>query len=151
MRYLTFTRYFWMHLANRKAITKIKSYKRRKYDVPLCLFKKAHQCRCYWKKGLENCRTTIKTLIKRNGDLCHIRNCLYRDVLLSWFGIIFIYLSKKEDNGVVANIKPVYFVWILMNNLLILFHVLNVTRGHISRVRKYIFHTYKTKHDLLRV
>lgn len=47
------------------------------------------------KKGLKNSRTTIKTLIKRNGDLCHIRNCLYRDVLRSWFGIIFIYLSKK--------------------------------------------------------
>lgn len=40
------------------------------------------------KKGLENCTTTIKTLIKRNGDLCHIRNFLYGDVLRSWYDII---------------------------------------------------------------
>lgn len=80
-----------MHLANRKAITKIKSYKRRrKYDVALCLLKKAHQCRCYSKKGtdFENYRTKIITLIKRNGDLCHIRNFLYGDVLRSWYDII---------------------------------------------------------------
>lgn len=50
-------------------------------------------------------------------------------------GMTLYYLCKKKDNGVVANIKPVYFVW--MDNFLVL-HVLNVTRGHINRVRKYI-------------
>lgn len=35
-------------------------------------------------------------------------------------GMTLYYLCKKYDNGVEVNIKPVYFVWLCMNSLLIL-------------------------------